>query len=282
MATKRKYINVKLNILEENQDIAIALISDFPFIGISQNYDEIVVCFNAIDWQESLRNDLLECLQPLNEAKILEEEFVEDMNWNEEWEKNVPIIRVSDRIGITPSWKKDELDTEIKIIIDPKMSFGTGEHATTRLVSTLMDGLVKPNSYWMDAGTGTGVLAILSILLGARACFAFDNNEWSIDNSKDNIALNNVADKIEIQEIDIENDELPEVDSIAANIFTHLIIKSMPKFAKALQNSKGDLVCSGILKYDKDIVVESALTNGFEYIKELIEDEWIAFHFRKI
>ncbi len=279
---KKKYLNIKLNILEENQDIAIALISDFPFIGISQNYDEIVVCFNAIDWKESLKNDMIECLKPVKEAKILEEEFVEDMNWNEEWEKNVPIIKVSDKIGITPSWKKDELETEIKIIIDPKMSFGTGEHATTRLVSNLMDGLVKSNSYWMDAGTGTGVLAILSIKLGARACFAFDNNEWSINNSIDNIALNGVSDKIKIKEIDIENDELPEVDSIAANIFTHLIIKSMPKFAKSIDKSKGDLVCSGILKYDKDIVVESAVNNGFEFVKELIEDEWIAFHFRKI
>jgi ribosomal protein L11 methyltransferase len=278
---KKKYINVKLSILEENQDIAIALISDFPFIGISQFNDEIVVCFNATEWNENLKNAMIECLTPLKEAKILEEEFVEDMNWNEEWEKNVPIIRVSDKIGITPSWKKEELDTEIKIIIDPKMSFGTGEHATTRLVSILMDGLVKPNSYWMDAGTGTGVLAILSILLGARSCYAFDNNEWSIDNSRDNIKLNGVSDKIEIQEIDIETDELPDVDSIAANIFTHLIIKSMPKFAKSLQISKGDLVCSGILKYDKDIVVESAINNGFELVKDIIEDEWIAFHFRK-
>lgn len=267
---------------EEIQDLALTVFSDYEITGIEQNMDKISVTFDRSDYSVELSELILERLKYFDpDIEIIDIYVIGEKNWNEEWEKNVPEIKVNDRIGIAPVWKLDKLDTEIKIKINPKMSFGTGDHASTRLVCRLMEDTVQKDSFWVDAGTGTGILAILAIKLGAKECFAFDNNEWSIDNSIENIRLNNVEDKITIEEQDIDTFEIPRCDGIAANIFLNIIIRSFKKFRKAL-NDGGDLIVAGILTYDKDQVIENALANGFEVIRTIEEDEWTGFHFRAV
>jgi ribosomal protein L11 methyltransferase len=278
---KNKYTNVYVKILEENCDLAYGLISDFKFTGIEERMDEIVISFNSKDWNTEVQLALQKELERADEdAMIYKIEEINEKNWNEEWEKNIPLIVVNENIGIAPEWKKDELKTKIKLLINPKMTFGTGEHATTKLVCRLMENLIKKDSYWIDAGTGTGVLAILAAKLGARKIFAFDNNEWSIENTHENAKLNAVEDKIKISQEDIDEIELPECDGIAANLFKNLLIPSFPIFMKALEKSNGDLLVSGIIKFDKDEVFNSALEAGFEKIEEIYEDEWVAYHFK--
>jgi ribosomal protein L11 methyltransferase len=147
-------------------------------------------------------------------------------------------------------------------------------------MARLMDKIVRPGSYWIDAGTGTGVLAILADKLGARGCFAFDNNMWSVDNAEENIANNHSADKIELVQLDIDECDLPRADGVAANINTNIVIKSLPKFYQALEKSKGDLIVSGVLSYDREELVASAAKNRFRLIECLGEDEWIGCHFK--
>jgi ribosomal protein L11 methyltransferase len=161
------------------------------------------------------------------------------------------------------------------------MSFGTGQHETTRLVSRLMEKYVQPNQFWIDAGTGTGVLAILAVKLGAKSCYAFDNDIWSVENTLENIALNNVEDKIEVEQVEIDNIELPRADGIVANLFANLIIKNAPKFAKALPSS-APLLVSGILVYDKDEVISAAENAGFRFAEIIQEAEWVAIAFEKV
>jgi ribosomal protein L11 methyltransferase len=275
------YTNLICNIYEEYQEIAVAMLSDYPFQGIEQKNDQIIISFYTKDIDESVVTQISGILKDIhNEAKILEKVDLKEKNWNEEYESRVKSVIVSDKIGIAPTWRMNELDQEIKIEINPKMSFGTGEHATTRLVAKMQEKYTGKGEFWIDAGTGTGILAIVAEKLGASKIYAFDNNEWSINNSIENIKLNN-CNKIDIEMADIDIIELPKADGIVANIFTNLIVSSMPKFSAALARGK-HLICSGIMVYDKEKVISAAEKNSFKHIEHITEDEWIALVFEKI
>jgi len=277
----KKYFNVNLAIIEEQQEIALAALSDLLFEGIVQDEDMLIITFEEKNFSDELIILMKSLLSEYElDYNLVSIDSLNDKNWNEEFEKKVPAIHVSKRIGIAPTWKFDELTEDIKVKINPKMSFGTGEHSTTRLVAQLMETTVKPNTHWIDAGTGTGILAILAIKLGAKSCFAFDNYEWSVENAKENIELNEIGNEIDLQLLDIDEITLPDADGIAANIFTSMILKAMPLFYESLKNRKGELISSGILKYDRDLIVDKAIETGFELIEERTDDEWIAFHFR--
>lgn len=277
-----KYINLHISIKEEFFDPAFGIISDYAIEGVEERLDELVVTFNSNNYDKILANRLIERLKLADsDAAILREDVIDEKNWNEEWEKEVPAIVASEKIGIAPSWKLSELQTEIKIQINPKMSFGVGSHATTRLVCRLIEKYSKPEKLWIDAGCGAGVLAVLAAKLGAKHILAFDNNDWAVDNSIENVAANNVESLVDVQKLDIEEIELPQADFIAANLFRHLIIDSMPLFANSLKFSKGTLFVSGILIYDKDEIIDIAKINEFNLIDYINEDEWAALAFKR-
>jgi ribosomal protein L11 methyltransferase len=173
----KKYIAVPVKMKEEDFDIALFTFDNYPYTGVEELFDELKITFDEEDYSEDLKNQIAADLKEAGiEFSFGENEIIEDQNWMEEWEKQLKPFRANDRIAFCPSMKTDEIDAEIKIIVDPKMSFGTGEHATTRLVAQLMDGEVEKDSFWVDAGCGTGALAVLAIKLGARECYAFDND----------------------------------------------------------------------------------------------------------
>ena len=281
MNTEKAFTNIFVSIPEEFFDLAYGFISNYPITGIEEKLDELIITIPEILWNDTVKRMLIEDLEKISpDAKITKEETILDKNWNEEWEKTISAIIINDRIAIAPEWATEQISNDIKVIINPKMSFGTGHHPTTRMVCKLMENTVKPGSFWIDAGTGTGVLAILAIKLGAEKVFAFDFDEWSIENSKENIELNSAGDKIDLQLASILDIELPECDGIVANMYTHLLTPSFPKFKKALEKSKGDLMISGVLIYDKQDLIKSAEKAGLEHIQTINEDEWIAVHFR--
>ena len=278
---KKNFINVNIRLNEENYELAYANLMDIDFCGIEERIDELVISFDEEQWNSEVQNEILNRLMVIDStAQILNVESIADKNWNEEWEKHIQPIQIDDKIVITPTWKAEEVSAEHKILINPKMSFGTGHHSTTRLCCRLMYNIVKPGSRWIDVGTGTGILAILAIKLGAEYCFAFDNNIWSVENSEENFKLNNVESHIDLSEQDIDSIVLPESDAIAANLFINLVLRTMDKFYSALKSKKGDLVLSGIMIYNKDEVLDEAKKAGFELIELITEDEWVAFHFR--
>lgn len=277
----KKFKNITISIPEEIFELAIASLMDFTVLGIREDYDKLIITFDDDIWTEEVKNELLKSLSQIYpQVKIEKEETISTKNWNEEFEKNVPLIKVSEKISIAPEWKKHESDSELTIIINPKMSFGTGQHETTRLISKLMERYVKPQQFWIDAGTGTGVLAILAVKLGAKSCYAFDNNSWSTENAIENVILNKVEDFVKIEEVEIDDIDLPRADGIAANLYANLIIDNVGKFSKALPND-APLLVSGILVYDKDEVISAAETAGFKFLEIIQEAEWVAMAFEK-
>lgn len=277
----KNFKNISISIPEEKFDLAIAVLMDYPILGIQEEPDKLIATFLDSEWTSEMRNELIQSLQNIDKnADILSEVFLNAQNWNEEFEKNIPVVNISDRIAILPEWKKFEVSVDIPIIINPKMSFGTGQHETTRLIAKLMEKYIKPDQFWIDAGTGTGVLAILAIKLGATRAFAFDNNEWSIENATENFEINTVSESIDLIEADIENITLPKADGIVANLYANLVRNSLPKFYNSLASKNGILLVSGILVYDRDEVVKSAASLNFELIDSLQESEWVSLAFK--
>lgn len=278
---KDKYAALKVSVFEEDQDLFTGLISDLPFTGTEQIDDVMILYFLSSDLTDEVSQEVEAALAKTPRGgKILSRESIDDRNWNEEWEKNLPIVKVDDKLTIAPKERAAEVESEELIVITPKMSFGTGEHATTRLSCRLMRSAVEPNSEWIDVGAGTGVLAIFAAKLGARSVLAFDNNEWSVENAAENIELNGCSDVVEMRDADLDEIELPEADGIAANLFKNLLIPAFPKFRKALKSKNGILIVSGVLKFDEAEVKAAATDSGFEFVESLVEDEWIACKFK--
>jgi len=231
------------------------------------------------------RNNIEEILnkmitQKLIETFSIEEETIEDKNWNEEYEKKVRVIKVTDRIVIKPSFKEyTSKPNQIIITIDPKMSFGTGEHATTQLVLQLIEKYVKPCDKVLDVGSGTGVLAICAAMLGASHAIGIDNDEWCLLNGNENVKLNNLESKVEIRLGEIQQIAVKDFDLILANINKHILIEIAEKLRKKIKMT-GTIILSGLLKIDEPDIVEKYSSLNFDLIEKSERDEWCALVFR--
>ncbi|MBK9246902.1 MAG: 50S ribosomal protein L11 methyltransferase [Ignavibacteria bacterium] len=276
----KKFINLHLSIPEEQFDLAYYALEKYPLIGVEECLDELIISFNQLDYSHELRDSVIaELTHSTIPVNVIKEDVIEDKNWNSEWEQSLAPVIVSERVAITPECKLKDVTQELTIIINPKMSFGTGYHPTTRMVCRLLEQNVTPNSTWIDAGMGTGVLAILAAKLGAQSVFAFDNDEWSVDNAQENIEVNKVVEVVKSSKADVFTVELPESDGICANLYRNLLIPNFPKLLSSLTKSHGCLIVSGILKYDIDEIIEAAETTGFIHQETIIENEWAAIRF---
>ncbi len=277
------YLSLEYTLPEERFEDAYTALFDVQHLGIAEAHDEITICFlhdGSDDFQERSETHLQRLFAKFNVPAILEKSLlIKEENWNKEWEDSIDPVWVNERIVITPSWKQETVSAPLKIVINPQMSFGTGHHETTRMVAALLEQSVRPSDFWVDAGTGTGLLAILALRLGAKRVYAFDNDEWSVMNTGENFIHNNITPvppNIIIEQNDINVMDIPVCNGITANLHRNLLLQNMEKFATALQETQGVLIVSGLLKYDKDNVISVALDCGFSHIQTINEGEWIA------
>jgi len=208
---------------------------------------------------------------------IVEENLLEDKNWNEEWEKSLNVIKVTDKIIIKPTFREYEpKPDEIIINIVPKMSFGTGEHQTTKLVLMLLEKYLTKGCKLLDVGSGTGILAIAAIKLGAASAIAVDNDEWCFENGTENCQLNNVEDKIKVILGEINNVEEKRFNLITANIQKNILLQIANGIKNHVQKD-GIVILSGLLIYDEEEIIRTYGKIGFELLEKNQMDEWIAF-----
>lgn len=261
------------------------LISGFLWELSITGLSEEVNCIKIFS-HDLTKDKIEELLQNLVSNKLLstfsvEENFIEERNWNEEWERSREIIRVSDTIVIKPTFKDyNAQDNEIVLTLDPKMSFGTGEHQTTRMMIQLIEKYIQPGMKVLDAGTGTGILAIAAVKLGALKAIAFDIDDWCIDNSKENSELNNVAEKIDIRLCSLNEIEDNNFDMILANIQKNILLELKTGISGRIKKG-GILLLSGILHIDEDEIVKEYYQSGFKLINKFQADEWLALAFTK-
>jgi ribosomal protein L11 methyltransferase len=206
---------------------------------------------------------------------------VDAENWNAQWESTIQPLRVSGRMIIAPSWNPyPAAPGEIVLTIDPKMSFGTGYHESTRLVLRLLEQEMRPGIRFLDVGTGTGVLAIAAIRLGASSAVGVDPDGWAYENARENARVNGIGGQVEILLGTILEVPRTPFDMIAANIQYSIIQQILPEMLARLA-PHGILLLSGLLT-DERIPMEGTLHSaGLVTVDVLAEHEWIALVARR-
>ncbi|MCO5248717.1 MAG: 50S ribosomal protein L11 methyltransferase [Chitinophagales bacterium] len=185
-------------------------------------------------------------------------ESLEEKNWNEEWEKNFQPLRINDFVGIRSDFHPKFENVKYEIIINPKMSFGTGHHATTQQMMQMMALIEIQEKKVLDCGSGTGVLAILAHKMNAREIIAFDNDTWSYENHLENVALNQAQTEMRLGSLE----EIVESDFnvILANIHKNFIAENMSLLSSKLKDN-GFLIVSGFLSTDNQDILNTAQEN---------------------
>jgi ribosomal protein L11 methyltransferase len=197
-------------------------------------------------------------------------------NWNEEWEKTISPIQVTDRIVITPTWHQASAQPgQIVLTIDPKMSFGTGYHETTRLVLRLMERHLRQGAPLLDIGTGTGILAIAGVKLGAGPATAVDVDEWSYDNAIENAVLNGVGDRVRVLLGELAAVPEGAFGTILANIQLNVIEPILGEIRRRLAPG-GAAILSGLLVLDEEEISGSLAREGLRVRERITENEWLA------
>jgi len=200
-------------------------------------------------------------------------------NWNEVWESNFQPISVGNQLRVRAVFHEPDTTFPLELVIQPKMSFGTGHHATTWLVMDTMLGIDFKNKKVMDFGTGTGILAILANKLGASNVWAVDNDPQCAENALENFELNNCND-ILLATGNINEFEGNIYDIVLGNITRNVIVEFLPDISLKLQ-AKGLFIASGFYEEDVPILVKEAQKIGLELIKTNSKDKWCMAIFQK-
>lgn len=204
-----------------------------------------------------------------------------DENWNAVWESEGfrPII-LGQELAVHDPAHTDIPPVQRHILIRPRQAFGTGSHQTTRLIlSTLMQMDLR-GRHVVDAGTGTGILAIMACMQGAQAVTAYDIDEWSVDNTRENLEFNHIDTPVQVLHGDASVlSQVRGVDLLIANINRNILLADMPAFVRTL-NADGELILSGFYASDVEILTQKAAQLGLHVIDRKEEEEWTMLRLR--
>lgn len=278
----KKYKQFEISFNPFNVDLISGLLWDLNIEGI-QEYDNFLHVYsegNNIDlnvlngfMEEMVKQNILESFT-INESEIA------DKNWNEEWEKKFSPIEVTDKIVIKPSFRDyNASENRIVITIDPKMSFGTGEHQTTKLMLQLIEKYIEPDDRILDVGSGTGILAIAGAKLGASKVIAVDNDEWCYENGIENVNNNKAAEIVDVKLGEITSVTETNFDLVVANL-NKLILMEISESLIEKVRPGGTLLLSGLLEQDEEEIKRLYKEKGQTIIEIIHLDEWIALVLR--
>lgn len=280
---KKSYKEFLITAEPLNVEIISSVLWTLNIEGISEEINCIkVFTHDETINEESIRSLLTELKKNnlIQNFDIQENTFYEK-NWNEEWEKSREVIKVSERIIIRPSFKEyAPNENEIIVTLDPKMSFGTGEHATTKICIKFLEQYLKPDFRVLDAGSGTAILSIVAAKLGASKVIAFDIDEWSLLNGTENIKLNQVENVVDVRMCELKDVMENDFDLIVANIQRNVLTELAEGLINKLKNN-GIIILSGLLESDRQTIYDKYSLLGLKEIDFYQIDEWIGIVFRK-
>ena len=273
------YTKLSIYATEEQGDILAAYLSDFPF----DSFDYAEGLLNAYITQPDFVEYRDEIEMLLCNEGILDYYFeeIEQQNWNAVWESNFKEVEVKNRVLIRAPFHQPRPNYNgLEVIIQPKMSFGTGHHATTQLmVEMLLNSAVKGRRV-LDMGSGTGVLAIVAAKLNAESVLAVEIDDMAEESVRENIELNDVADKVVSVCGDASSIKGKEFDIVLANINRNVLLADMRAYAATISKG-GELIMSGFLEEDIAILAKQAKKLGFKPALQLSCNEWQAVRFIK-
>jgi len=271
-------LTITVSPAEPGREILISDLSDIDFEGFLETEEGVEA---YIEESELDMTKVEEVFNRLREAEFevsCTTSVAEEKNWNEEWEKNFDAVEIKDLCRIRAPFHESKAGFKKEILIMPKMSFGTGHHATTSMmVENLMT--VKTEGPLLDMGSGTAVLAIVARKLGVEDVTAIDIDEWAFENAPDNCELNDIND-IVILKGDASLLGKKKFNTVLANINRNVLLEDIPVYASVL-NKNGQLFVSGFYVEDLPMIQDVAVRSGFIFNGNLTQNNWVSARFTK-
>ena len=271
--SKQHYIKLTIPVSGETAEIVIALLSEVGPYDFEEKSDVL----DAYITEEAFDRELLvEQLGGFLDMKgiNLEPEIIPPTDWNESWEKNFQGIVVGDFCEIHPPFKQAGANVKYSLVIWPKMSFGTGHHATTRLIIQQLKQLEIKGKRVLDQGCGTGILGILASKMGAKEVFGIDIDAWCMENAAENILLNEIE-NMKLLPGGAESIPKGGFDVIIANINRNVLLSDGDKYVKKL-NPNGRMILSGFYNFDESVILDHYQGLGMQVVRRLEEDNWVS------
>jgi ribosomal protein L11 methyltransferase len=264
-----------VNPKEPATEILIAELAFAGFESFVENDSGLLAYIQQKDWNENLL-DIIQILKSTDFDISYRKNTIEQTNWNKEWETNFESIQVDEIVSIRAPFHKNPY-LKYDIVIEPKMSFGTGHHETTHMMLQHLIELNLENKKVLDMGCGTGILAIFSELKGARDIDAIDIDEWCYENSIENCQRNDCK-NINVYQGDATLLVEKKYDIIIANINRNILLMDIKTYVNCL-NEKGILLLSGF--YEEDIPVIDAEARQYKLkLEKIIErNNWVALKY---
>jgi ribosomal protein L11 methyltransferase len=275
-----QFIEVKITANPELSELLIAELVEAGFDSFQETETGLDAYVEDSVFSETVLKEILQRYSQGEEIPYTVG-LLENKNWNEEWEKNFPPVIIGEDCIVRASFHEPDKKYRYDIVINPKMSFGTGHHETTTMMIMNQLEIDHEGKTLMDAGSGTGILAILASKRGAQLVDAFDIEDWAFENLKENAILNGCS-NILISQADIKKAELrvTQYDIILANINRNVLLEEMPEYAKRLKTS-GKLVLSGFYKEDVPLLESRAAEFGLKKTSQKEKNNWASLVFIK-
>lgn len=260
---------------ELGTEILIAELGEKPFESFIETEEGFSAYIQKEFWAENVLEDVYLLSSPEFTISYTFEE-IEQVNWNEEWEKNFEPIDVDGKCHVRAPFHP-KTSAEFDIVIEPKMSFGTGHHETTHMMIQHLLDMDVANMKTLDMGCGTAILAILAEMKGAHPIDAIDIDNWCYLNSIENAERNNCS-QISVYEGDAELLKGKKYDLIIANINRNILLNDMQQYVDCM-NPKGVLLLSGFYNEDIPFIDVSCKEKGLTFVKKLERNNWVSLKY---
>lgn len=270
----KTYLQFDFNVEDDAvKDILIASLSDIGFDGFEEHENRLTAFIDSANFNEAEFDEIIAAYKITFSKTVIPEQ-----NWNSLWEQNFEPVIIDGNVAIRAHFHQPIANVQHEIIITPKMSFGTGHHATTHMMLEQMTSIDFKGKSVLDYGTGTGVLAIYAEMLGAATITAIDNDEWSISNASENIQYNNCS----VIELLLGNKpvEGKVYNVVLANINKNIITDNFKNIMATLAKD-ATLLLSGLLAEDEQDILQLATTANLQHQGTYHRDKWICMKFKQ-
>lgn len=263
---------------EMGAEILMAELAEVGFDSFEDTPTGIKAYIPKDSWNERILQDIYLLSNPEFTISYQITE-IEQVNWNEEWEKNFSPIVVEDLCTVRANFHPVP-NTRYDIVITPKMSFGTGHHETTYMMLQQLLPLSLEGTKVLDMGCGTGILAIMAALRGARDITAIDIDPWCVENATENVQQNDCS-FITIKEGDVSLIAGEQYNLILANINRNILLSDIPAYTQALL-PQGLLLVSGFYEEDLPAIKEKCQEVGLTYLSHIERNRWVSAKFQRL